>query len=269
VTEPVQVASQLHPYVADSATTAVGPGRYAVDVSQRWDIGNSSANGGYSMALLLQSLRQELPHPDLLVVSAHYLRPVRFGAAEVQTEVVRSGRRVSVGQAKLFANGAEAVRATATFTDLSTAEGPTRVAGVAPVLPPPQDCVPVAPHRSAEITTITERRMAPDSTGGVVDSTGLMQSEFWMRFSDGYDADTFGLATLIDLAPPVVMQAGTGRSTTIELTVGIRRRPAPGWLACRVSTRYLVNGFHEEDFDVFDSTGELAAQSRQVAIITG
>ncbi|WP_406230008.1 hypothetical protein [Nocardia sp. NBC_01009] len=47
----------------------------------------------------------------------------------------------------------------------------------------------------------------------------------------------------------------------------IRHRPAPGWLACRVHTNYLIDGFHEEDFEIWDSTGSLVAQSRQLALI--
>ena len=47
----------------------------------------------------------------------------------------------------------------------------------------------------------------------------------------------------------------------------VRARPAPGWLACRVSTSYLIEGYHEEDFEIWDSTGRLVAQSRQLALL--
>jgi hypothetical protein len=51
------------------------------------------------------------------------------------------------------------------------------------------------------------------------------------------------------------------------LTVHIRAKPAPGWVACRSSTRHLIGGYHEEDFEIWDSTGALVAQSRQFAIL--
>ena len=38
-----------------------------------------------------------------------------------------------------------------------------------------------------------------------------------------------------------------------------------GWLACRVATRFVIGGYHEEDFEIWDSTGALVAQSRQLA----
>jgi acyl-CoA thioesterase len=63
-----------------------------------------------------------------------------------------------------------------------------------------------------------------------------------------------------------VLELGAG-STTIELTVHVRARPAPGWLACRSYTRFVTGGYHEEDFEVWDSAGTLVAQSRQLALI--
>jgi acyl-CoA thioesterase len=91
--------------------------------------------------------------------------------------------------------------------------------------------------------------------------------EFWMRLADGREPDLFTLALMVDAAPPAVLDLGERGSTTLELTVHLRARPAPGWLACRVSTRHVRDGFHEEDFEVWDSTGTLVAQSRQLALL--
>jgi len=54
--------------------------------------------------------------------------------------------------------------------------------------------------------------------------------------------------------------------TTIELTVHLRARPAPGWVAFRTSTRFLSAGYFEEDAELWDSAGVLVAQSRQLAL---
>ena len=63
------------------------------------------------------------------------------------------------------------------------------------------------------------------------------------------------------------MEIGEPGSSTVELTVHVRARPAPGWLACRVATRYVTSGYHEEDFEIWDSGGTLVAQSRQLALL--
>jgi len=47
----------------------------------------------------------------------------------------------------------------------------------------------------------------------------------------------------------------------------VRARPAPGWLACAFTTRFVTGGFLEEDGEVWDATGRLVAQSRQLALV--
>ena len=47
----------------------------------------------------------------------------------------------------------------------------------------------------------------------------------------------------------------------------VRARPKSTWLACRATTRYVAGGYHEEDFEIWDETGGLVAQSRQLALL--
>ena len=63
------------------------------------------------------------------------------------------------------------------------------------------------------------------------------------------------------------MEIGAAGSVTLELTAHLRARPAAGWLACRMATRYVTNGYHEEDFEIWDSRGHLVAQARQLALL--
>ena len=102
--------------------------------------------------------------------------------------------------------------------------------------------------------------------GSAASPSGRPASEFWMRFADGREADLLSLPLLVDSTAPSVLELGAG-STTIQLTVHLRAHPAPGWLACRATTRFVSNGYHEEDFEVWDSAGTLVAQSRQLALI--
>jgi hypothetical protein len=83
----------------------------------------------------------------------------------------------------------------------------------------------------------------------------------------GRPPDTLALPSLVDAVWPAVLDIGARGSSTLELTVHVRARPAPGWLACRVVTRYVTTGYHEEDFEVWDSSGRLVAQSRQLAVL--
>ena len=154
--------------------------------------------------------------------------------------------------------------------------------GTPPALPPPGDCVGVPvgafglamPSRgglggSSPRASIAERiefRSAELPGWFTGRPSGRPASEFWMRFADGREADLLSLPLLVDSTAPSVLELGAG-STTIQLTVHLRAHPAPGWLACRATTRFVSNGYHEEDFEVWDSAGTLVAQSRQLALI--
>ncbi|PXX71012.1 acyl-CoA thioesterase [Nocardia tenerifensis] len=253
---------------SDTASERVGEHEFALTLSDRWTTLIGSLNGGFLLAGCLQALRREVPHPDLLSASAHFLRPGTPGPARISTEVARTGRRTSTGQATLVRDDREIVRVLATFADLDAADGPTLVGGEPPVLPPPDQCVDPYPRERPTISQQTDTRMAQVPGFWRGDPTHTTTAEFWLRLSDGRDADPIALAFLVDAAAPVVFDLGVAGSSTIELTVHIRHRPAPGWLACRVSTNYLIDGFHEEDFEIWDSTGTLVAQSRQLAIVS-
>jgi Thioesterase-like superfamily len=71
----------------------------------------------------------------------------------------------------------------------------------------------------------------------------------------------------VDAVAPAALELGVRRMTTVELTVHLRARPAPGWLAFRTLTRYLAGGYFEEDAELWDSGGHLVAQSRQLALV--
>jgi acyl-CoA thioesterase len=224
------------------------------------------------LAVALRALQRDMPHPDPLVTSAHFLRPGAIGPAEVRTEVVRAGRRAATGEARLIQDGREIVRLLATFGDLDQADGRTHVLGEAPRLPSPDETPDVLHSGALPGVTITERLeyRAPEPPGWATGAPGGIPSfEFWMRFRDGRDADPLALAALVDGAAPAVLDIGVPGSATMELTVHVRGRPAPGWLACRTSTRHVIGGFHEEDFEIWDSAGSLVAQSRQFALLPG
>lgn len=261
--------SDQHPFDADTAVTGAGP-VFGATISDRWGIGNGHANGGYVLSVCLRALRQSLGKPDPLAVAAFYQRRVLPGPAEILVDAGRSGRRLATGEARLLQGGQELVRVVASFADLSQASGPTTVSGHAPVLPDPQDCQDLfggaelaAPGIAGQLECRTPR--LPGWRQGA--PSGRAGAEFWMRLAGNRPADTMALPGLVDMAVPAVFELGHYASTTIELSVHVRARPAPGWLACRVGTRYLIEGYHEEDFEIWDSTGQLVAQSRQLALL--
>ena len=253
-----------------AADTSEKPGEYTAEVHDGWSALGGMPNGGYVLALCMQALRKEMAHPDPLVVSAFFMRRAQPGAAVLRTDLGHSGRRHATGSVSMLQGETEVVRATATFADLSKMEGRTLVLNEKPDLPPPDDCFDVLDGGSmpgVRITELIEYRMVERPGWLTGELTGEPQAEFWMRFKDNRPIDAFALPSLVDAATPVVVELGEG-SSTVELTVHVRARPTPDpWVACRATTRHVIEGYHEEDFEVWDSSGTLVAQSRQLAIL--
>lgn len=254
----------------DHAVTPTAQHEYATAVSDRWTAFGGLPNGGHLLALCLRALSTELSHPDPLVVSAHYLRPAAIGPATVRTEVIRSGRRLATGEARLTQDEEEVVRVVASYSDLDKAAGRTEVFAEPPALPAPDACTDPLGGYTLPGIALTERLefRAAKVPGWMTGAPGNdPRMELWVRFRDGRAPDPQALAAIVDFLPPVVVDLGETTSSTIELTVHVRKRPEPGWLACRVSTRFVLDGLHEEDFEIWDSAGNLVAQSRQLALL--
>ncbi len=259
-----------HEFDRDTRVQPAGDDAFTATITDRWSAIGARPNGGYVLAICLQALRTRMPLPDPLAVSAHFLRPAVAGPAEIRTELVRVGRRAATGEVTLSQEGREIVRALATFTDLARGAGRTLVLGAMPELPPPDAAIDLLEGRSVPGVTMTERfdyRVAAPPGWVQGTPTGNPSMPLCLRFRDGRDADPLALVALADAVWPAVLEIGELGSATVELTVHVRARPAPGWLACRVTTRYVIGGFHEEDFEIWDSAGRLVAQSRQLALL--
>lgn len=255
-----------HPFDVDTAVVPAGPDRYTAQVTDRWNTPVGYPNGGYLLAICVRALNAALPLPDPLAVSAHFLRPGRPGQpAEVTTELIRKGRSHATAQARLAQGGKEIVSAVGTYTVLRD-EGRTVLDGEPPRLPPPDESLDIT-FRGTPIADRVEYR-APRRPGWMDGKpSGRAYAEFWMRLSGGREPDLTALTFLVDGAAPAVFELGETIAGTIELSVYLRGRPAPGWLACRVGTRHVTGGYCEEDMELWDSAGHLVAQSRQLALL--
>ena len=96
------MSAATYAFDVDTRVEAVADHRFAAAITDRWNVLGGRPNGGYVMGVCLQALTRVMPSPDPLVVSAFFLRPTLPGPAEVQTAIVRSGRRISTGEATLY-----------------------------------------------------------------------------------------------------------------------------------------------------------------------
>ncbi|WP_030900804.1 thioesterase family protein [Streptomyces sp. NRRL S-474] len=260
----------------DTAVTRRAHGVYDIDLSAGWTI-ISAVNGGYLLAVLGRALADALPHADPFTVSAHYLTASQPGPAVVRTDVVRTGRTLSTGQASLFqyddeGREVERIRVLASYGDLDALPDDVRTTAEPPAIPPmdqcfgPQDAPAPVPGSSA-ITDRLMLKLDPSTLGWALGQpSGKGEMRAWFGLADGRDHDPFSLLLAVDALPPTAFELGLkGWVPTVELTVHVRCWPAPGPLRVSIITRNLAGGFLEEDAEVWDSAGRLVAQSRQLA----
>jgi acyl-coenzyme A thioesterase PaaI-like protein len=269
--------------------------RFRGEIHDGWDI-MGNANGGYLMALAASGLREIADRPDPVTVTAHYLAPAPAGPIEVRGSLVKTGKRFATVAGSLVSApgpdgepGRELIRVMAAFGDLAaTADGYTRMDGMAPDLPPfaqspSRRGAPTGPGASpglspgvspaASSPALMDRldvRLRPGDLGfahGV--KTGSPSIAGWFGFADGRPVDTLALLLVADAFPPPVfnIEMPPGWVPTVELTVHVRGVPAPGPLRCRFATRFIQGGYLEEDGEVWDSAGRLVAMSRQLALV--
>jgi acyl-CoA thioesterase len=253
---------------------AVGDGRYAGEVRPGWDIGGN-ANGGYLLAIAARAMGAAAGRPDPVTITAHYLAPGKPGPVTVDTEVVKSGKRFCTVRATLADADRPLLAVLGAFSELpeAGAEAPLRVDAEPPDLPSPEDCLRLQPGDSGMPPTFASRvdiRLHPDDAGFARGRpSGQMLVRGWFRHLDAEPVDALGLLQATDAYPPTIFNADlpVAWTPTVELTAHVRARPAPGWLRCAFSTRFVTGGFLEEDGVVWDDTGTLVAQSRQLALV--
>ncbi|MFD5258807.1 MULTISPECIES: thioesterase family protein [Streptomyces] len=260
----------------DTAVTLREPGVYDTDLSAGWTI-FGAVNGGYLLAVLGRALADALPHSDPFTVTAHYLSASRPGPAVVRTEPVRAGRTLSTGQASLFqydeeGREVERIRVLASYGDLDALPDDVRTSAKPPAFAPIGQCFGPedGPAPDVDQQPIAERLMLkldPSTVGWALgEPSGKGEMRAWFGLADGRDADPLSLLLAVDALPPTAFDLGVvGWVPTIELTVHVRCRPAPGPVRVSLTTRNLAGGFLEEDGEVWDSQDRLVAQSRQLA----
>jgi acyl-CoA thioesterase len=242
-----------------------------IDLDPSWSIGDK-IHGGYLLAEVVRAALEGGDYPHPLGVSAHFASAPDPGAADLEIELLRSGRRVEFLRAHLSQGGthrAEVLITAGTLTD----EQPRYVSADAapPPMPSPDEC-----GRSIAETPTGGRigpalhldmRLDPATTGWIrKEPTGQGVVRAWIRPGDGSPIDPYWLLIAGDAPPPVTFDLGLrGWVPTITLDAHIRALPAPGWLIAEQKAQVVGGGWLDETCTLWDETGRLVASLRQLA----
>lgn len=266
----------------DRATAVSSPapgdptGPCGMTVDAGWSIGGRP-NGGYLLAAMARAARAALAsaegpdHPHPVTATAHYVASPDPGPAEVQTEVLRRGRRMSQVRARLVRGGAPHVEATFTLGRHDGSAAPWWTDLDVPAMPPMEECVRLGGiGPGGVVLPIMEQvdiRLDP-ATAGFRDGrpSGVAELRGWLAFADGRAPDPLALLYVADSFPPATFELATvGWVPTLELTVYVRAVPAPGPLVVRQRAHLVESDLVDEVCDVWDSRGRLVAQATQLA----
>jgi acyl-coenzyme A thioesterase PaaI-like protein len=252
------------------------PTSFVAQLDPQWTV-FERPHGGYMLAILARAAGVALAgpgHVDPLAVSAHFLSSPAAGAAAVKLEPLRTGRTVSQVRATLLQDGERCVEALLTMGRIDPAGRPYFTGEQPVAMPDPAGCV-AAPNPAGRLGMyqVVDLRLDPANLGylrGEPDGSGEIRG--WLSFVDDLPPDPVNLLYVADALPPASLTINpSGWVPTLELSVYVRARPAPGPLRVRQRTRLIQTvagtGMMDEVCDVWDSQGRLVAQGTQLASV--
>ena len=243
----------------------------ALDLPDTWAYGAGVLHGGWLLETMTAAALQQTSHPHALAVSAHYAAAPRVGSGDLDVEVLREGRSVASLRASLSQEGRSKVSVLITAGRLPDAgTTPRHLAAAPPQLPPPESCLRHEMPDGLPRNGILEQldiRLDPATAAWASGSFGGgAEVRAWVRSATGREVDPLMLLAVADALPPVTLELGIpGWVPTLELTVYLRSVPVPGWLRCVQRARLVHGGWLDEECEVWDSSGQLVVQARQLA----
>jgi hypothetical protein len=234
-----------------------------------WDA--RAQHGGAPAALLMRGFEQLPGPPELRLarVTYEFLRPVPLGALELSAEVARPGRRVSLLEATLAAEGVEVVRARA----LQVLGAQTR--GESPAVEPPPPGA--AGARASDLRAPFSPMFSPDAVEvrfveGAFLEPGPATAWFRLRVPVlGGEAPSplQRLAAAADFGNGVSAPVSWDDHLFInpDLTLYVERPPVGEWIGLESRTRIPAGGVGMSESVLYDERGRVgrALQSLLVA----
>lgn len=256
-----------------SAVQPVGEGVYTADIQPDWDIFGIT-NGGYLLATLARAMGEESPGRDLVSISARFLNPGRPGPADIDVDVVKTGRGTTTLQGRMSQGGRTLFVAHATFTVPGMGVPVDASYEEIPAIPPAEQCLRLLPEGDAPLPPPFARQVEilirPEDLKFGEEAEGRKpEIRGWFRLLEGEQLDPYGLVLGADAFPPAVFTANLpmGWTPTIDISVYVRDPGPHEIVKSRVHTRHITGGWLEEDVEMWDPSGRLVAQSRQLALL--
>lgn len=252
-------------FTEDTQTIAKGDGNYNASISNNWSIANIP-NGGYSMAVLANAMRDFSDFNAPVLMSANYCGRLQPGPLDINIERLSQSRQFDRLQINAEQDGIIALRAWGTL--MQAYQNDPSHEQDAPKLPPLDECTVHTAAPGMNIHDRFELRFDPDTAGWMQQQlASRSEIQGWITMAE-QQAWTPELMMLVcDAFPPSIFNSRGmfGWVPTIELNVQILKLPTSKWLKCVFRSRYINGNLLVEDGEIWDANDDLIATSRQLA----
>jgi hypothetical protein len=257
----------MESFATATATRPSAPGVYTGHLRRAFSFADVP-NGGYLLAVMLRAAAEDSPHAHPVIASAEFLQAAHEGSVQILTDAVRVSRSLSSHRVRLRQRDRFVAEGLVTVAELDAGE-PPRWSTAPPPIPRVEHCLPARPSRDEGLARHLDLRFDPSTEGWREGRpTGVPELRAHLRLRPPTDPDPFVLALAADALPPVIVNLGLrGWAPTVRLTWQLRALPAAGWLAVHAAARSVSQRWFDEDVEIWDATGRLVAQSRQMALI--
>ena len=221
-------------------------------------------HGGYLAALGANAVLKASAAPDIFTITTHYMRKASHGAIRFETVQVGGSRRFATWTAVAKQDDVPILSIMASVGDRTQMSGPSWTGQPPPDISP--ETLGSANGGNAPMMAQVAR-LRMDTAYSAFTKGETAESAMMQGIAELEPTDQLAAILACDLTPPAVWNVlgASGWVPTVELTAHVRARPEPGPLRISVDTRFVADGFLEEDALVFDQRGTLIVQSRQLA----
>jgi hypothetical protein len=251
-----------------TAVSRTEGGGVRAELDPGWDVGNGVLNGGYLLAVVARAALLDGPHPHPVALSASYLRATPGGPADLAVTPGPAGRTLAHSSVLLTGAAGPSLAVLVTTATLGR-DAADHTANPVPDVPQPDGCVPTGEGggHPVGLARHLDTRLDPATAGWTV---GRPADEpvlrAWIRLADGREPDPLALLLFADALPPTAFAVGRpGWAPTVQLQVLVRALPAPGWCLVESRSTEVSGGWSDENCRIWDSTGRLVVQARQLA----
>ena len=257
----------MHPFDQDLELSGSFSGGFECVISKHWLV-NGIPNGGYLMALLAQAMQHDPSKSQAPILTANFTGRCRPGAAQISVTRMAASKQFDRFEASLLQKGKEKVRAFGTFAAPTDSCSIERYEAAAPRVAERQACTEMPQLPRYTVFKNTRVLLDPDCSGWIGGNLSeRSEQKGWIKFREEREFDIPALLLMADAFPPPVLasQGMVAWVPTIEFSVNVRRIPTSKWLKGIFRTRFITCGLLEEDGELWDENGELAAILRQIA----